>query len=63
MSHSPSSSLEQIKSMIAQLSAQDLSVLSCEIAERLQAQEWMTLTETGFQEWNDEEEDIYDIES
>lgn len=62
MPHSPLS-LEQIKSMIAQLSAQDLSVLSHEIADRLQTEEWMMLAETGFQEWNDEEEDIYDIES
>ncbi|KAM3101514.1 hypothetical protein ACKFKF_07160 [Phormidesmis sp. 146-12] len=59
----PTLSLEQIKSIIAQLPAQDLLTLSHEIAERLQSYEWMSLSQTGFEEWNDEEEDIYDVES
>lgn len=54
---------EEIKAIILQLPPQDLVTLSAEIDARLQTLEIMQLAETSFQEWHDEEEDIYDAES
>ncbi|MDB9372276.1 hypothetical protein [Nodularia sphaerocarpa] len=52
-------SIEQIKTMIFQLPVEELITLMSEIEERLETVKMMQLAETGFQEWNDPEEDIY----
>jgi hypothetical protein len=56
-------SFEELKTIILQLPVENLMELSYEIEERLETVEIMQLAESGFQEWNDEEEDIYDVES
>jgi uncharacterized DUF497 family protein len=56
-------SFEELKTIIFQLPVEDLLALSNEIEERLQTVGMMQLAEGGFQEWNDEEEDIYDVKS
>ncbi|BAU13683.1 hypothetical protein LEP3755_42240 [Leptolyngbya sp. NIES-3755] len=55
--------LDEIRAMIAQIPPQDLITLFEEIEERLQTTEIMRLAETGFQEWDDPEEDIYNAET
>ncbi|MDB9316664.1 MULTISPECIES: hypothetical protein [Cyanophyceae] len=52
-------SIEEIKTMIFQLPVEELIILISEIEERLETVTIMQLAETGFQEWNDPEEDIY----
>ncbi|TVP61260.1 MAG: hypothetical protein EA343_14755 [Nodularia sp. (in: Bacteria)] len=52
-------SMEEIKIMIFQLPVEELITLISEIEERLETVTMMQLAETGFQEWNDPEEDIY----
>lgn len=51
---------ETIKSMILQLPVEQVYQLINEITEALETQELMQLAETGFPEWNDSEEDIYE---
>jgi hypothetical protein len=58
-----SPTLEDIRAAIFQLPPQDLMTLLAEIEEKLQTTGMMQLAESGFQEWNDEEEDIYNVES
>ena len=55
--------VEEIKAMIFQLSAQELVALMVDIEQRVETVTMMQLAETGFQEWNDPQEDIYDVES
>jgi hypothetical protein len=55
--------LQELRAAIMELSPQDLTILHEEIEEKLQTAGMMQLAESGFQEWNDEEEDIYDGES
>lgn len=55
--------IEEIKSLVFQLSAHDLMNLVADIEERLQTTGMMQLAESGFQDWSDEEEDIYNAES
>ncbi|EAW44263.1 hypothetical protein N9414_03408 [Nodularia spumigena CCY9414] len=52
-------SIEEIKTMIFQLPVEELITLISAIEERLETLTIMQLAETGFQEWNDPEEDIY----
>ena len=52
--------LEEIKSIVFQLPIPDLMELFGEIEERLQTAGMMQLAESGFQEWNDPEENISD---
>ena len=52
-------SIEEIKTMIFQLPVEELITLISAIEERLETFTIMQLAETGFQEWNDPEEDIY----
>lgn len=54
--------LQELRTAIMQLSPQDLMILHEEIEENLQTAGMMQLAESGFQEWNDEEEDIYNVE-
>lgn len=47
--------IEQVKHLACQLSPQDLLTLISD--------EMMSIAESGFQEWNDPEENIYDAAS
>ncbi len=53
--------LEEIKQMISQLPIQEQISLLEDLEEKLETAQMMQLAETGFSEWNDEEEDIYDV--
>ena len=53
-------SIEDIKRLVFQLSPQDLLTLLTDIQERLHTSEMMQIAESGFREWNDDEEAIYD---
>lgn len=55
--------IEELRGAIQQLSPQDLITLFTEIEERLQTAGIMQLADSGFQEWNDDDESIYDVES
>ncbi len=52
--------LEEIKQMIFQLPIQEQITPMKDLEEKLETLHMMQLAETGFTEWNDEEEDIYD---
>ena len=54
---------EELKDLIFQLPPQDLLRLLDEIEERAETVAMMQLSETGFEEWNDAGEDIYDAEA
>lgn len=56
-------SLEEIKTLIFQLPPQELLTLVDAIEERAETIAMMQLTETGFREWHEEGEDIYDAEA
>ena len=56
-------SVEEIKNMILQLPVEEQMKLIDSIEERLETVTMMQLAETGFQEWNDPEEDIYNDET
>lgn len=56
-------SVQDIKAMIFRLPAQELMILADSILERADTAGMMQLAETGFQEWNEEGEDIYDGEA
>ena len=51
--------IEDVKHLVSQLSQKDLLTLLADIQEQLQTFEMMSIAESGFQEWNDPEEDIY----
>lgn len=53
--------LEEIKQMIFQLPIQEQITLVEDLEEKLETLQMMQLAETGFTEWNDESEDIYDV--
>ncbi len=52
-------SLEQIKKIVFQLPADELFALNDMIEDRAQTLAMMQLANTGFREWEEEEEDIY----
>ncbi|MFB2938574.1 hypothetical protein ACE1B6_25270 [Aerosakkonemataceae cyanobacterium BLCC-F154] len=54
---------EEIKEMIFQLPVEQLIALMADIEERVENLTMMQLAETGFAEWNDPEEDIYNDET
>ena len=56
-------SVEEVRQLAFQLSQKDLLLLLTDIQERLHTSEMMSIAESGFQEWNDPEEDIYNVES
>ena len=56
-------SVEDIKAMIFQLPVREFIVLVDAIEERAETVTMMQLAETGFQEWNEEGEDIYDAKA
>ncbi|MBF2056454.1 MAG: hypothetical protein IGQ45_04330 [Cyanobacterium sp. T60_A2020_053] len=51
--------LTEIKEMILQLPPEEINQLIREINETVSTTDFMKLAETGFDEWNDPEEDIY----
>ena len=53
----------ELKQMILKLPLKELIALDAEISEKIASQAMMQLAETGFQEWNEPEEDIYNDES
>ncbi|MFB2922536.1 MULTISPECIES: hypothetical protein [Aerosakkonema] len=50
---------EEIKEMIFRLPVAEIIALMADIEERVENLTMMQLAETGFEEWNDPEEDIY----
>ena len=54
--------VDEIKGMILQLSPQDLLMLMEALEERAQTLAMMQLAETGFREWEEPGEDIYDVQ-
>ena len=54
---------EELKNLIFQLPAKEFMRIVEEIAERAETVAMMQLAETGFSEWNDDGEDIYDAET
>ena len=57
----PTLTLEEIKQIIFQLPIQEQITLVEDLEEKLATTQMMELAETGFTEWNDDEEDIYDV--
>jgi hypothetical protein len=53
-------SVEKIKALILQLPAQELLTLVDAIEERVETVAMMQLADTGFEEWNEEGENVYD---
>ncbi|HIK11670.1 MAG TPA: hypothetical protein IGS52_15655 [Oscillatoriaceae cyanobacterium M33_DOE_052] len=49
----------ELKQIIFDLPLDDLIALDAEISEQIASKAMMQLAETGFQEWNELEEDIY----
>ncbi|MBD1921070.1 hypothetical protein H6F77_08200 [Microcoleus sp. FACHB-831] len=54
-------SIEEIKAAIFYLAVSEIVALMADIEERVETARMMQLAETGFQEWNDREEDIYNL--
>lgn len=54
---------EELKNLIFQLPPAELLKLAREIEDRAETVAMMQLSETGFQEWNEPGEDIYDAEA
>jgi hypothetical protein len=59
----PNPTLKQVKDLILKLPIPEQIILLEDLEERLETLIIMNLAETGFQEWNDPEEDIYNVES
>ncbi|MDJ0572248.1 MAG: hypothetical protein QNJ53_24830 [Pleurocapsa sp. MO_192.B19] len=55
----PNPTVEEIKQIIFQLPIKEQIILKEELEEKLETLQMMQLAETGFTEWNDDEEDIY----
>jgi predicted metal-dependent TIM-barrel fold hydrolase len=55
--------LAEIKEMIFKLPPEEINQLINEITETIATKDFMKLAETGFQEWNDPEENIYNNET
>ena len=56
-------SVEEIKAMIFQLPMQEFMMLVDAIEERAETIAMMGLAGSGFEEWNKEGDDIYDVET
>jgi len=54
---------EEIKAMILQFPVEEINELIAEIRKALEIREFMKLAETGFTEWNDPKENIYNNET
>ena len=56
-------SAEEIKNMVFQLPPPEFLALVDAIEQRAETIAMMRLSETGFKEWNEEGEDIYDAKA
>jgi|GEM_PF-462466 len=56
-------SLDEIKALVLQLPPEQLLALVEALEERAETIALMRLAETGFREWNEPEEDIYDAQN
>jgi hypothetical protein len=56
-------SAEEIKNLVLQLPTREFLALVDAIEERAETIAMMQLSETGFKEWNEEGEDIYDAKA
>ena len=56
-------SAEEIKNLVLQLPTQEFLALVDAMEERAETIAMMRLSETGFKEWNEEGEDIYDAKA
>ena len=56
-------SAEEIKNLVLQLPPREFLALVDAIEERTETIAMMQLSETGFKEWNEEGEDIYDAKA
>jgi len=56
-------SAEEIKNLVFQLPTREFLALVDAIEERAETIAMMRLSETGFKEWNEEGEDIYDAKA
>jgi len=56
-------SAEEIKNLVLQLPTREFLALVDAIEERAETIAMMRLSETGFKEWNEEGEDIYDAKA
>ena len=52
--------IDDIESLIFQLPTEQFMILADTIMEKAETMGMMKLSETGFKEWNDKGEDIYD---
>jgi hypothetical protein len=57
---SVSLTIAEIKEIIGQLPVPVLEELMQQIQEKIESKEFMQLAESGFSEWYDREEDIYE---
>ena len=55
-------SVDDVKRLVFELPAEDFLSLADAIEERAETVGMMQLAETGFREWDEEGEDIYDAE-
>ncbi len=55
--------LTEIKEMIFQLPKEEINQLIKEVTEIMATKDFMQLAETGFSEWNNPEDDIYNEET
>ena len=55
--------VEEIKNLVLQLPEQDLLDIIEALQEQVETLSMMGLAETGFHEWNEEGEDIYDAKT
>jgi len=54
---------EEIKALVFQLPAREFLALVDAVEERAETVAMMQLAETGFREWEEEGEDLYDAET
>ena len=54
--------LEEIKTLVYQLPLSEQISLLEDLEDKLETLSLMKLAETGFPEWNDPEEDIYNVQ-
>ncbi|MFN4218194.1 MAG: hypothetical protein ACK4HB_02785 [Candidatus Bipolaricaulia bacterium] len=55
--------VEELKALILQLPAPKLLELVDMLEERVETLTMMQLAETGFREWHEPEEDLYDVQA
>jgi hypothetical protein len=53
-------SIAEIKEIMGQLPVSVLEDLREQITEKIESEKFMQLSESGFSEWHDREEDIYE---